>query len=1296
AGADQVIARPQSFAILDGTASANAVSYKWRKLTATDFDFKANLKNSDSAKADILILPYKVGGYDFELTVTNTNGCVSKDTTNVMVDWGEAPPQSTDGFAGWHFATATDVAQIPTARIGDVIINGARAGSLENGDFTNIYIYPTSALNLKEGQKVLIKAGKYGSIVLNLGEGVLKGSSSNPVIITNYGGQVECTMMTVTNAIGAKITGKYVPGVSGDVNFKGHADGDFAYSRGTYGIYCNNGWSSLASVGMKINGQVTDSLEIEFVEVGNGNFAGMQIKQDEGTNDYDGFNIHDIYIHDIHGEGMYLGSTSSGQRHKLNGWTLKNIRIVNAGNEIFQMGNIGANTSIRNNVFINAATNWKSPFNIFQDNGVQLSFNNGRCEFRNNIVLGAGHQLFNGFSGLRPDLPYNGDSIFINNNLMKYARGPIGAYWGSGSEPINGLVIKLDSNYFGGFEFAADEIYNNSFATNTSTLIRTATNGTRYVMRNTVSDGSKSVPMSGGNIDIAGGVTVRPVNNPQFINSGWPRDFDWNKLYEWSDFIFDTWKDENVTSTVNVKWKTPVSFKLGDYVLFLSKVYKSKVANNHGHVPHGVTDQYWELQTWNDGGTTYTFPPDDYRLIDGDEYKQRNIGLTTETTVPPPANVRPVAHAGDDITITSPTSSVTLLGSGTDSDGVITAYAWRKISGPAAGTIQSATQAQTVVSALQAGVYFFELKVTDNRAADGKDTVKVTVNPGNIAPVVNAGNNQTITLPASTVDVKGTATDQDGSIASTAWAFISGPDGAVIENAAALQTKINNLAEGVYKFEFKATDNQGAVGRDTLTIVVNPFTPPNNIAPVASAGNNLAITLPVSTVSVTGQGTDQDGTIAGYAWKAISGPAQYTIATPASAQTSISNLVQGVYKFELKVTDNQGAVGRDTISVTVNAAVVPNLPPVADAGVDRTITLPENTVNLTGTGADQDGTISGYAWSYLSGPAGSTIASPASAQTTIRNLVQGSYRFVLKVTDNKGASGLDTVTITVNPAVPAPNKPPVANAGANRVITLPLNTVNLSGSATDADGTIVSYAWAYVSGPGQYAISSTTTAATTIRDLVAGIYRFELTVTDNQGATGKSIVTITVLPKEEPVNQAPVANADDDQELKIGTEPHYLNGAKSYDPDGTLVSYQWSQVSGPAGAVILSPEASVSEFTIEEPGEYVFQLTVIDDKGLQSSDRVVVTLLPIGSLVKLFPVPTTTMLNVQIMATTIRNNTVIEIYDSKGTLVYREEFLRHISSVIHPVDVSRLAKGAYIIRVGAALDDVKALKFVKL
>jgi endoglucanase len=78
--------------------------------------------------------------------------------------------------------------------------------------------------------------------------------------------------------------------------------------------------------------------------------------------------------------------------------------------------------------------------------------------------------------------------------------------------------------------------------------------------------------------------------------------------------------------------------------------------------------------------------------------------------------------------------------------------------------------------------------------------------------------------------------------------------------------------------------------------------------------------LPTSTVSLTGSGSDADGTISSYAWTQVSGPNTATIATPSAATTNVSGLVQGNYVFRLTVTDNSGSTGTDDVTVTVQAA----------------------------------------------------------------------------------------------------------------------------------------------------------------------------------------------------------------------------------------------------------------------------------------------------------------------------------------------------------------------------------------
>ncbi len=91
----------------------------------------------------------------------------------------------------------------------------------------------------------------------------------------------------------------------------------------------------------------------------------------------------------------------------------------------------------------------------------------------------------------------------------------------------------------------------------------------------------------------------------------------------------------------------------------------------------------------------------------------------------------------------------------------------------------------------------------------------------------------------------------------------------------------------------------------------------NNSVPVANAGTSQTITLPTNTVTVNGSGADADGEVVAYLWSQVDGPKETVIINPGSPSTVIKNLVEGVYTFQLMVTDDAGATGVDTMKVTV-------------------------------------------------------------------------------------------------------------------------------------------------------------------------------------------------------------------------------------------------------------------------------------------------------------------------------------------------------------------------------------------
>ncbi|MBL7740396.1 MAG: heparin lyase I family protein [Chitinophagaceae bacterium] len=96
-----------------------------------------------------------------------------------------------------------------------------------------------------------------------------------------------------------------------------------------------------------------------------------------------------------------------------------------------------------------------------------------------------------------------------------------------------------------------------------------------------------------------------------------------------------------------------------------------------------------------------------------------------------------------------------------------------------------------------------------------------------------------------------------------------------------------------------------------------------------------------------------------------------------------------------------------------------NQAPAINTMTGQTITLPLNSVTLTGVASDPDGTIASYQWTKVSGAA-ATISAPAAAVTAVTGLTEGSYVFNLRATDNLGATADRTVSVAVNPATVTP------------------------------------------------------------------------------------------------------------------------------------------------------------------------------------------------------------------------------------------------------------------------------------
>ncbi|MFV2056306.1 MAG: PKD domain-containing protein, partial [Thiohalomonadales bacterium] len=622
------------------------------------------------------------------------------------------------------------------------------------------------------------------------------------------------------------------------------------------------------------------------------------------------------------------------------------------------------------------------------------------------------------------------------------------------------------------------------------------------------------------------------------------------------------------------------------------------------------------LQTPNSASSSFTSPVFgqdtelSFQLTVTDNLGATGVDTTVVTVTANTQNVPPTADAGAGFSV-SEGRIVTITGTGADPDGTIKSYLWSVIPNSFNLTLQS-TNTDTVKfvapRVTQSTQISLQFRVTDNRDASTTSVIIVTIDPiPNIVPVANAGPDQSIDS-AKTVTLNGSGTDSNpGFIASYQWNVISGPAITLLSSSSAstsfLAPTVNQTSEII--LELVVTDNNNAKASDTVIITVNPI----NAPPVANAGPDQAVASG-AIVNLSGSGSDSGGAVT-YQWSQTQGPT-VTLVNSLAAKTRFTapNLTQNSdIILRLTVTDNLGVAISDIVIITVLAA---NIPPVANAGANQTVTS-GNPVLIDGSGStDSDGNIVSYLWSQISGPAltldstnnnAPSLSFPAPAVTATNTI-----RLKLTVIDNSGDSASAFVDIIVNPA----NQPPIANAGPD-FTAFSGDPVIITGAATDKDGTVVGYRWIYVSGPtvvlnnaSTNEVSFTAAPVTQPSALV-----LELTVTDDQNATASDRVTINI----SPANKPPTANAGGDLVANSGA-PVTVTGSGS-DSDGQISSYLWTQTAGPS-VTLSNTTTTVISFTapsITLPTTIILQLKVTDNNNATAIDLVsiVVNVPPIAN-----------------------------------------------------------------------------------
>jgi hypothetical protein len=270
---------------------------------------------------------------------------------------------------------------------------------------------------------------------------------------------------------------------------------------------------------------------------------------------------------------------------------------------------------------------------------------------------------------------------------------------------------------------------------------------------------------------------------------------------------------------------------------------------------------------------------------------------------------------------------------------------------------------------------------------------------------------------------------------------------------------------------------------------------------------------------------------------------------------------------------------------------------VAKAGPNQTVAT-GSTVQLDGTGStDPSGLPLTYLWSIVNKPTGSTatLSSTTAAKPTFVADKAGHYEMHLVVSDTYFSSPSSSVNVT------AQTPTPVANAGPNQTVATG-STVHLDGTgSTDPSGLPLTYQWSIVTKPsgGTATLSSATASKPTFVADKSGTYAVQLVVSDANGTSPASTVSITAQ------IQAPVANAGPNRTVATGSTVQ-LDGTGSTDPAGLPLTYQWSIVNKPAGSTATLSSTSVAKptFVADLAGHYEMHLVVSDAYASSPSSAV--------------------------------------------------------------------------------------------
>lgn len=207
-------------------------------------------------------------------------------------------------------------------------------------------------------------------------------------------------------------------------------------------------------------------------------------------------------------------------------------------------------------------------------------------------------------------------------------------------------------------------------------------------------------------------------------------------------------------------------------------------------------------------------------------------------------------------------------------------------------------------------------------------------------------------------------------------------------------------------------------------------------------------------------------------------------------------------------------------------------------------------------------------------------------------LTQGNH--VLKVVFTQGGFNLGQMTFTRNRELSY--IVPTAEAGSNRSVRLPQNTIQLDGSGSQANGAgALNYEWTQIYGPNRVVFDNPQSENPTVSNLIAGVYRLQLRVTTG----GRSDTDQMYLIVNDTGNHPPVVRLtapENNQSYRANEDVHIQ--ANASDLDGSIAAVRFYQNDELLQEITQTPYQWLWESV--PVGNYTLKAEAIDDLGEQS------------------------------------------------------------------------------------------------